>query len=70
MSATAGDPDPYELPDPQVLDPSRLAERWVPPVGLILHLREPFPTGPRRAGRGIRLALQTPDNYEDCLFHG
>lgn len=70
VSATAGDPRPDELPDLQVFDPSCMAGAWCPPVMLIINLREQFPTGLRLAGRGIRLKLEKPENYEDYLAHG
>jgi hypothetical protein len=65
VSATDGDPQPDELPDLQVFDPNCMAGGWSPPLVLTLNRKKEFPTGLRRAGRGVRLTLNTPDNYED-----
>jgi Protein of unknown function (DUF4238) len=69
VSATAGDPLPNKLPDLQVFDPRCMAGGWCPPVVFALNMKE-FPTGLRHAGRGIRLTLKTPDNYEDFFIRG
>jgi hypothetical protein len=63
VSATTGDPHPDELPDLQMFDPSCMADGWCPPVVVTLNMTE-FPTGLRRVGNSIRLALKRPDNYE------
>ena len=67
VSATDGDPAPEELPDLQIFDPSCMAGGWCPPIVFTLNMTE-LPTGLRRVGRGIRLTLKTPDNYEDYFI--
>jgi len=70
VSATAVNPSPDDLPDLQALDASRLDAAWCPPLMFILNLARHFPTGLRRVGRRIDLALEKPDNYEDYFVHG
>lgn len=67
VSATSGDPVPSELPDLQVFDPSCIAGGWCPPIVHTVNMTE-LPTGLRLVGRGIRLALKTPDNYDDYFI--
>lgn len=68
VSATDGDWAPAELPDLQIVDPSCMAGGWCPPIVIVLNMTE-LPTGLRRVGRGIRLTLKTPPNYEDYFSH-
>lgn len=69
VSATVGEPRPGKLPDLQVFDPSCMADRWCPPVVVTLNMTE-FPTGLRRVGNSIRLALNMPGDYEAFFIHG
>ncbi len=69
VTATTSEPRPDELPDLQVFDPSCMVGSWCPPVVVTLNMSE-FPTGLRRVGNSIRLALNMPDDYEAFFIRG